>query len=90
MATQRSAEELVEELAAKLAEPEQIGPKYLVMHTGPNHAMRRAAKLADRRKWRQFNRWKLRMLRLGFNPEDVLAERRRKAEERRKADGHAA
>lgn len=76
------AEELVEEIAERLAQPEQTGPTYLSVAPPTNHAMRRRAKLAKRRRERTFNRWWMRMLRLGINPEDVLAERKRKAIER--------
>ena len=76
------AEIAFDEISERLAEPEEKGPKYLSVAPPTNHAMRRFAKLNKKRAERTFDRWWLRMLRLGINPEDVIAERRRKLMER--------
>jgi hypothetical protein len=83
MTEEQGAAELVEQLAEKLKVPE-LPPGYLSVAPPTNHAMRRKAKQMAARAQKHRRTWARQLLAVGINPEDVLAERRRKALERAK------
>ena len=85
MSEEFDASKLVEDLAETLAEPEVTGPKYLVTHTGLNHAQRRAIKKLKARSAKHLETWKRQLNRAGINWEDVLVERAKRAEKRKAA-----
>jgi hypothetical protein len=78
------AAELVEELAERLAKPAKPQPKYIVTHPNANRAMRRGLMKQIRRRERALETWKRRLIAAGINWEDVLVERRKRAEKEKR------
>lgn len=59
------------------------GYRYIVgPHEGPNHALRRKARLLQERRWRNYMSWRRQLARVGIDPDAVLRKREEKARAR--------
>jgi hypothetical protein len=59
------------------------GYRYIVgPHEGPNHQMRRRARLWQERQWRRYMSWRAQLERAGIDPDAVIAKRQVRMEAR--------